>query len=291
VRYVTIFDPYKDDNHKLLLNDTLVNKWMPSSPSEQHSKIEYILNSDNYRSIEFDGNAEIMTLGCSYTYGLGLPSDMIWPNILSNKLDKSVVNLAQPGDSTPGQIRKAFSYFKKYGNPKIIVAAFPLYRMEFPIVPKKFLKENDDTLNKIGNYIFYDDWFEDYAKSPYDPEKVIPKEVSLFYTQSHIQMLEQYCKTNGIKLIWSVWEHYKSIFDFLSKEQPDLLKNYCNIDWDLFFDYNTGYYNKREIECKDHDEYSSNELFYYAADRENGEFCHLGWHFHMHLAEGFYAKI
>ena len=38
-----------------------------------------------------------------------------WPQILSNKTNLTVDNLAQPGDSAQGQIRKSFLYFKKYG--------------------------------------------------------------------------------------------------------------------------------------------------------------------------------
>ena len=110
---------------------------------------------------------------------------------------------------------KAFSYFEIYGNPQIIVAMFPLYRMEMPTVPNKFFKKRDRNLNKIEHYVFYDDWFESYSKAPHDPESVIPKEAAIFYTQYHIQILEQYCRTNNIKLIWSVWENYEEIYNFL----------------------------------------------------------------------------
>ena len=69
------------------------------------------------------------------------------------------------------------------------------------------------------------------------------------------------------------------------------LKNYCKIEWDMFFDYKTGHYNKKEISCEVHKDNAENELFHRAADRENEDFCHLGWHFHMHVAEAFYDKI
>ena len=60
------------------------------------------------------------------------------------KSNKNFINLALPGDSAAGQIRKAFSYFENYGNPQIIVAMFPLYRMEMPTVPNKFFKKRLD---------------------------------------------------------------------------------------------------------------------------------------------------
>lgn len=270
-----------------MLNDILDESWIPEAKSELHKTIEYKLNSKNYRSIEFDGTAEIMSLGCSFTFGLGLQNEMVWPSILAKKLNKSLVNLAQPGDSTTAQVRKAFSYFKEYGNPKIILAAFPLYRMEFPTIPGKLEIDIDNKKHNIEHFMFYDDYLEPYAKSPYDLSKIIPKEVAVFYTQYHIQMLEQYCESNDIKLIWSVWEDYENIYQFLIKNKPEALKNYCNINWERFF--HIGSYKKKILECSEHEE--DHDLFDLAGDRENGDFCHLGWHSHIHIAEDFYAQI
>jgi hypothetical protein len=303
------FDPYKENNYNLLLNDLYFGVWnIPHRESDLHKTIGYDVNSDGYRSAEFDGTAEIMSLGCSFTYGVGLEEEMIWPNILAKKINNSLVNLAQPGDSTSGQIRKAFAYFKKYGNPKMIVANFPLYRMEFPIVnnklsiaiyddnTKKALQKEFEVedrkhprVHKIKNFLFYDDNFEKISKAPYNPENILPKEIAVFYAHYHIQILEQYCKTNNIKFFWTVWEDYMKIYDFFINEQPEIVKNYVTIDWPNFF--NNGEYADRTFSCGKHKEYEDHELYNFAADRENGKLAHLGWHTHMHIADNFYAKI
>ena len=303
------FDPYKENNYKLLLNDTYFGVWnIPPQECDLHKTIEYKVNFDGYRSVEFDGSAEMMSLGCSFTYGMGLHNEMVWPNILANKLNKTIVNLAQPGDSAQGQVRKAFAYFKKYGNPKIIVANFPLYRMELPLVSdkltikyyndevKRVLREEhsikdikNPRLHKIKHFTFYDDNFEKFSKAPYNPENILPKEIALFYTQYHIQILEQYCETNNIKFVWTIWEDYFKIYDFFTKEQPDILKNYIKIDWPNFF--KNGEYADRSFACGNHEQYKDNELFDFGADRENGRLAHLGWHTHMHIADSFYANF
>ena len=310
------FDPYKDNNYQLLLNDLRFGKWtFPQSEHSLHKSISYDLNKDGYRSKEFDGSAEILTLGCSFTYGLGLPKEMMWAEILSDKLDKSIANLSQPGDSAEGQVRKAFSYFKKYNNPKIIIGLFPLYRMELPVVKDKLSlnleKRNKSNINsidkksrldiheensyeefkkgylahKIKHFMFYDTIFEKYARAPYAPDRILPKEVSVFYTHSHINMLEQYCKSNNIKFIWSVWEDYENIYNFLIKENPEILENYCRVDWTTNFP-NSLDADRHDKKCNLH--IKNHDLFDFAADREGGLLSsHPGWHDNIHIAESF----
>ena len=38
----------------------------------------YDLNTHGYRSIEFSNDVEILTVGCSFTFGTGLPFEYTW---------------------------------------------------------------------------------------------------------------------------------------------------------------------------------------------------------------------
>jgi hypothetical protein len=266
-------------------------------------EIKYNINSLGYRSKEFDGKSDILTLGCSMTYGQGMHQENIWADILSKKLGMSYSNLGSRGDSTIGQIIKAFYYFEKFGNPKIIVAIFPSFRIQTPYVVGKMEASNNfrkrqfkdnDYMPEI-EYSEIDERFNKYSKAPYAPSEILTEEFVFFYEKIFIDIFRQYCKSNGIKLFWSVWEYgyQTNYYKKINKFYPNHHEEYCYIktfDWlvpdtkdiDRFGEFNA-------LDC--HNEYRSNELFYRGADRNDGHLPHWGIHKHMHVADDFYEQI
>ena len=70
---------------------------LPSSEAtldvvDSNIKIKYKVNSDSCRSNEFNNN-NVLILGCSHTFGSGLPVEMTWPSILGKKINEDVANL------------------------------------------------------------------------------------------------------------------------------------------------------------------------------------------------------
>ena len=116
------------ENIKRLFVNELLEFPINAHPKHRDSEIisiDYDVNSLGYRSKEFDGNSDMLFLGCSQTYGQGIPQENTWTDILSKKMNLSSSSLAARGDSIIGQVTKAFYYFEKFGNPKIVVALFP----------------------------------------------------------------------------------------------------------------------------------------------------------------------
>lgn len=80
--------------------------------------------------------SHLVTNGCSFTYGQGLrnPPEDAWPALLAKKLGVPVVNLADPGSSNDGIVRRTYNYFYKNLNknakPLYIMAMTSAFRME-----------------------------------------------------------------------------------------------------------------------------------------------------------------
>lgn len=272
--------------HKAPTNVTIYDR-----EDDKAEKIPYIMNRHGYRSAEFDKNNEILVLGCSQTYGKGLHNEFSWPEIFANRINQKYSRLAFPGDGIGGQVYKAFKYFEEIGNPKIVLALFPLFRLEYVNVPGKF-KAGSSNLddNFISNGIAYfeshlsRDSFVKFSKAPYDPEQVIPKEFVIFYNFMFIKMLEQYCESHNIKFIWSIYE-YPDIEEMIMKE-PKISKNYLEtlelrrLDKCLL--------NKEKDCAKEH---QNNILYNHAADyNKKNDLGHWGIHLHSHMAETFIKK-
>ena len=77
------------DNRQILLD----NDWIDAV-------ITYQINSEGFRTPEFDPSKKrFMALGCSFTSGVGLPIDAVWPTLLSHDLGIEVDNLGSGGAS------------------------------------------------------------------------------------------------------------------------------------------------------------------------------------------------
>jgi hypothetical protein len=294
------------ENIKRLFVNELLEFPINAHPKHRDSEIisiDYDVNSLGYRSKEFDGNSDMLFLGCSQTYGQGIPQENTWTDILSKKMNLSSSSLAARGDSIISQVTKAFYYFEKFGNPKIVVALFPDYRIMTPYTKGKMETKNEFKRRNFEKYkemptIEYSEMtgsLAQYSKAPHDPQEVLTEEFVFFYENIFIDMLRQYCKSNDIKFFWSNWDpkYQGYVYNEINKFYPKHNEGYCHID---AFTWNTdtgdidNYGEFNALDCHtDHNR--EHELFYRGADRKDGHMPHWGTHKHLHIAEDFYDFI
>jgi hypothetical protein len=266
-------------------------------------KIEYRINNYGYRGEDFNEPAEIITLGCSQTYGFGLPQDYIWPEIFSNITNKTVHNLGSNGDSLCGQVFKAFKYFEEIGNPKIILGLFPSSRVEMPYISGVF-GNGSRVSDSIRHVRFIQRIFiknakkrVKYSKTPHNPEEVLPEEFALFYSFIFMQMLKQYCKEKNILLLWTFWDD-EGFLDSFKKIMPEALTNF--VLKDKLFDNvrlqcSAEIINSKKVDLtchQDNKEIYKHDLYSHAADcnHKTKDFGHFGIHTNLHVAEMFYRE-
>jgi len=269
--------------------------------------VSYYINEHGYRSESFKKNNEVLVLGCSQTYGSGLPNEFTWPEIFSNDTNKKYSRIAKPGDSINSQVYKAFKYFEEIGNPEIVIALFPMYRLEYTVLPNKFLSPgNFGTLEilksvpeSISMAYFNDKDILKFSKIPHDPSYVIPVEFCLFYNFMFIKMLEQYCDSHNIKFIWHIYDMDKEIYNYIKTNSKNTFKNYLDtVDFKSDFGYGFREGNETDADIqrkllheKCFEELKDHELYNNAADYDKRTgLSHWGIHIHKHIAEKFIAK-
>jgi hypothetical protein len=105
-----------------------------------------------------------------------------------------------------------------------------------------------------------------------------------------IHMLEQYCKSNNIKLIWSFW--HNPIAQVLINSKQDIFNNFF-VNEDFIINHHP--VNGPEIFIKNcHEEYRNEFEKYFdgGLDVEDSiDLSHPGVHKHIHIAEAFYKEI
>jgi hypothetical protein len=278
-------------NRWLSLED---KSYMENSPLDfSHPRIsKYHLNSNGYRSPEFVEDPEIIYSGCSQTYGIGLPEEYMWSNIMSRTLGVSkYVNLSQPGQSIQGAVNSLMNYFLLYGHPKKLYVLFPdmlryvsPYNSEIntPWVsgtkkPGMHPHSGVETVHLLNR-----DSIPSYSKRPHNQYDITPIELPIYLSITSIQHLIQYCSTNKIDLTWGTWS--KDTHLAFSEFLPAIG---LRLDMSSYVDTFTGLIGQpTELSCHANEGAESSDLFEKAADQK-----HLGYHNNIHIAESFMGQV
>ena len=129
--------------HPCIVNAGKHLKWLPSDTEELYqenlikrksllekydwlsTEIDYKFNSDGFRSREFSTHTGgVMFLGCSYTFGIGLPLEQTFPQLVSRELGLECLNLGLPASSNDTAFRLADTWIEKL-NPSTVVLLSP----------------------------------------------------------------------------------------------------------------------------------------------------------------------
>lgn len=86
--------------------------------------ITYRFNSYGFRSEEFCNSDNLVSLGCSFTMGMGIPYESTWSYIISKKLNLANFNLAIDGASADCCFRMAVNWLTQL-KPKIVLYQSP----------------------------------------------------------------------------------------------------------------------------------------------------------------------
>ena len=169
------------------------------------------INVDGHRGPDFIKNVDILFAGCSQTYGLGVKDGTIWGELVSKDLGLKYNNVSYRGGSVMQIVYNIFNYFEKYGNPKYILCAFPSFARTHVFIDSKILTSSPH--NKLLEKAYGSDKGpyralhlsknNKYIKLPAKVEEVFPNEHRVWVNLMFISMLETYCHSNNIKLLWT----------------------------------------------------------------------------------------
>jgi hypothetical protein len=148
--------------------------------------LEYSFNSHNFRSNEFHDDTEIVTLGCSHTFGVGVPENLILPTFIKELTGvDDVINLATPGSSIAFQVRMLSIYIRYYGPPKIVLCNFP------DITRYEYFTESGEVLEGST--------FKGMSDNSYTNEQASIQSIRA------LGELEAICRAGNITLRWQTW--------------------------------------------------------------------------------------
>lgn len=158
-------------------DDLKRNNWI-------NSRFTYDFNSLGFRCKEFTHEPSIMFLGCSYTMGLALPVETIWPELISKQLKMNCANFGISGSSSDTAFRLCHGYIDII-KPKLVIFMVP------PSI--RFENVND---NRVSNVIISNPQYTDFFKL-----WGIDDNNSYFNNEKNILAIKMLCHERNTKLI------------------------------------------------------------------------------------------
>jgi hypothetical protein len=256
---------FKDFKHKENISYLDIPMSRDSILFEQYIQQDKEINKNFYRCDNFKkehNGKHILFSGCSVTYGTGLLLEEVWSKLLYEKIKSKsdcsgFFNLAIPGSSIPNQIIEIFKYCKEYGNPDYI----------FFNMPDKF---RFYSISKTTH---------DIVDSLYGSESL---ELVQLISYQYYFMLDQYCRSNNIKLYSFTWSYPNTFFPNDKTKWKDkrytenkfkLFNTYYDISQDDLFAYIVKY--KKD---------NKNDKYYELARDDD----HFGTAYHQYWSDFFY---
>jgi hypothetical protein len=269
---ITWPDPDVDTNfYTLKSHDYDFNNWS-----------DYTTNDLRMRSPQFKKNNSILTSGCSHTWGVGMKDTMTWPNFVAEHYNLGYSNVALPGSSIMFQVLNIFQYCSTFGNPKVILCMFPNFERIRVFIENNILEGKTSTTYDFGPAdAFTNEQIErpKITKLPANKNILVSENHAFYNSVCFIMMLEKYCESNNIKLLWSSWEHdeYNDVFSHI-------FNNYIPGSAGL---------NAQTVAWCNNDEHDRlrntfSDIYEHAADGPEG---HFGLHWHKHVSDLFINEI
>lgn len=185
--------------YKHYANKTL--DWLPSDTSERYEEnlrnklyllqsnnwinnhFKYKFNSHGFRCEEFTDEPTAMFLGCSYTIGIGLPVEKIWPELVAKELNLRCANLGIGGGSCDAAFRLCLGYIDII-KPKVVMFMIP------PGIRYELV--TDKSVTNILAALSTDDFTKQWS---------VDDNNNYFNQQKNLLGIEMLCQNRGIKFM------------------------------------------------------------------------------------------
>ena len=150
--------------------------------------ITYTYNNHGFRAEPFDDRECGLALGCSFTEGVGLHIDTVWPTVLSKLSGLHFWNLGVGGQSGDTVFRLLDYYLPKF-NPKVVCILMPPpNRFEYCNQYGRYNGNLANNLDVVTHSSFFKEWF-------------LRDENSAIKARKNLLAIERLCDVSGIPLI------------------------------------------------------------------------------------------
>ena len=161
-----------------------------------------------------------LMVGCSFTFGEGLPYKMTWPYLISKKYNCSFENLGFPGSSI-SRIARILTTILPIKKPKRVIILFPAHGRQELFVDKNWVGLDNTNFETITYSPGHPPSEPSHSKICLDYEQSLSSHIDLVDMYKNFHIIKLLADNLGIELIVSSWdtEVYKELFNVFDESQ------------------------------------------------------------------------
>jgi len=180
----------------------------------EYPQFDYVLNHLGFRNDNIPKQSDLAIFGCSFTFGTGLPVDMLWHTLLANKLNTKSDNYGMPGASIKSIIDVAL-IVNNHTHINRAVFLLPAYnRMQ--IAKTSPLAEENNNVNYVSVIPNHKSSLsEAYSIDADLLLRAIPDEEMYKNMRDSLYLVDYIFKQKNIKTYYSSWD--PETYSFLSQ--------------------------------------------------------------------------
>jgi hypothetical protein len=228
---IFVLEKYKNKKLSTLATDSI-----------DDGSILYTMNEHGYRSnsIKEKSNFNVLTLGCSWTMGIGVNNNDIWSTIIGNEFGKTF-NYGMYGVSPSFVAKTFYKFVSSQFTPNLVLIMWPGFSR------RDYVKE-DGSFKKIGGFRTAHNkdivWKNEEEDLLFLELRNDYQDLMIFWEA--YKFVENVAKLYNIKIFHTVAGYYYDVFKEL---QPEL--NYT-INYDTFFEPKNCYKNDKLARDNEH---------------------------------------
>lgn len=203
----TIETTYSSDNEKersiIAIRDNLTQF--------KEKDVTYKVNRLGIRTSGIDlvnDYVDTLMVGCSFTFGEGLPYEMTWPFLIAKKYNWSFENLGFPGSSI-SRITRILTTILPTKKPKRVIILFPAHGRQELFVDKDWIGPNDTNNTNFDTVTYFpgsEPEQPNLHKFCQDYEQSLSSHIDLVDMYKNFHIIKLLAASLGIELIVSSWD-------------------------------------------------------------------------------------
>jgi hypothetical protein len=244
-------DIHKFTNRDIIINERYVNSILPVMATDtiNDGTITYEMNEHGYRSMSPNNKADmnVLTLGCSWTMGIGVKNEDVWASkivdLISKKknLNVNLWNYGMYGVSGSYITKLLYKILNNNITPDYILIMWPGFSR------RDYFNE-EGTFKKIGGFRLGTKndvvWSNDIEDKLFIELRNDYQDIMEFWM--NYKFIENLIKSKNINIFHSVSGYYYDVF----KKNEDLIDNI--IESDIFFKPSNCYKNDNKARDNEH---------------------------------------
>ena len=139
---------------------------------DQPESISYQMNNCGFRCDDFDHRPGFIALGCSFTMGIGLPIEQVWPTMIGATTGLAVWNLGISASGLDTCFRMLYCYIDIL-KPKFVMLLIPdkgrfeIHHLDMPALVMHNSKHPNPEIELIKKFYFSDEQnsYSNYVKN------------------------------------------------------------------------------------------------------------------------------